>query len=200
MEHSRGQTGDHSLVVLIDTINTEHRLAEISATTALEHARKAGEALTTAKQKLKHGEWLPWLEQNCHFSVRLVQQYMKLAREWQNLVATSNAQRVAHLTVRDALELLAEARDDFDVDAAEPSKIPFPPPGHVTHGFNRGGDYVRIDAYGTESKWFFCTVVRIDGELAYSARAIHGDYLHVRFGEHADEMESFVRTGEFVPA
>ena len=58
------------LSTMANQINDHHSLAVKQATSALEHARQAGELLTQAKALLPHGQWLPWLESNCEVSAR----------------------------------------------------------------------------------------------------------------------------------
>ncbi len=42
----------------------------------LEHAIRIGELLTAQKTELKHGEWLPWIENNLPFSKQTANRYM----------------------------------------------------------------------------------------------------------------------------
>lgn len=83
----------------------------------LEAKRAGGEAILTigrclieAKEKLHHGEWLPWLNERVEFSERTARNFMRLAREW------SNRQALADLGAAKALTLLAlpaEEREQF---------------------------------------------------------------------------------------
>lgn len=83
----------------------------------LEAKRAGGEAILTigrclieAKEKLPHGEWLPWLNERVEFSERTARNFMRLAREW------SNRQALADLGAAKALTLLAlppEEREQF---------------------------------------------------------------------------------------
>src|SRR5215217_7433576 len=52
------------LVTLAEQINAEHRAFVGSLKNTAEHGIRAGELLTQAKTKCKHGEWLPWLVKN----------------------------------------------------------------------------------------------------------------------------------------
>lgn len=59
----------------------------------LEHASesihmgiKIGELLTTQKEKLKHGEWLPWIEHNMPFAERTARNYIRLYNERESLL------------------------------------------------------------------------------------------------------------------
>ena len=72
----------------------------------MQHALNAGDLLLKAKKKVAHGGWLDWLKENCHFSERTAQGYMRLSRELPQL-EDSKAQRVADLPLRDALVLLS---------------------------------------------------------------------------------------------
>ena len=83
----------------------------------LEAKRTGGEAILTigrclieAKDMLRHGEWLPWLNEQVELSERTAQKFMKLAREW------SNPNTLADLGASKALMLLAlptEEREQF---------------------------------------------------------------------------------------
>ena len=59
-------------------INEEHRLARQCADTAIEHAIKCGELLTEKKAQLDHGDFKPWIENNCEFSYRRAARYMQV--------------------------------------------------------------------------------------------------------------------------
>jgi hypothetical protein len=99
----------HTLSDLAQKINHHHIEAERAAKSAVEHAIQAGNYLLIAKAQVKHGEWLPWLEANCEVSERTAQAYMRIARELPKL-DEGKAQRVADLSLRDAMALLAEPK------------------------------------------------------------------------------------------
>lgn len=92
------------MVDLSEQINAEHAACAAAASTAIEHAWKAGALLLEAKHQAGHGEWLPWLEQHFAGSPRTAQSYMRIARKF------PNAQAAAHLTVDGALKKLAAPR------------------------------------------------------------------------------------------
>ena len=83
----------------------------------LEAKRAGGEAILTigrclieAKEKLHHGEWLPWLNERVEFSERQARRFMQLYRE------CSNRPALADLGATKALALLAlpaEEREQF---------------------------------------------------------------------------------------
>jgi hypothetical protein len=101
-----------SLAGLAGQINAAHLRAESAIRDGLAHAREAGKLLIKAKKLAGHGNWLPWLKRHCRFSQRTAQVYMRVARLWPQLSA--NPQRVAHLTLREAIEpLITEEPGDW---------------------------------------------------------------------------------------
>jgi hypothetical protein len=95
------------LPALADTVRRAHAGTIDAAKSAAAFAIEAGEALIEAKGLLKHGQWLPWLSKHCGLSPRSAQGYMQLARA----SGGENAQRVAHLSIREALRVIAESPD-----------------------------------------------------------------------------------------
>ncbi len=89
-----------ALDALAARINTEHEACRSAMQKGLEHALEAGRLLLEARKGLPHGEWLPWLEENCSdIGERTAQNYMRLAREYPKL-EPEKAQRVADLPGR----------------------------------------------------------------------------------------------------
>jgi Protein of unknown function (DUF3102) len=96
-----------ALIDLARAIETEHQAAIGASRAALQHAVRCGELLIQAKTAVGHGDWLPWLEANCTLRPRTAQVYMRLARELPKL-SEENAQRVALLTVREAVVAVSQ--------------------------------------------------------------------------------------------
>src|SRR5229473_6358844 len=102
----------NSLAVLAVRIREEHDAAEaakgaavVAARQGIEHALAAGSLLLEAKAQVPHGQWLPWLAENCPtVSPRMAQYYMGLARKRPEL--ESKCETVSHLTLREAVQLL----------------------------------------------------------------------------------------------
>ena len=92
---------------LAKRINAAHEACEDAARRAIEHAFRAGDLLREAKAAVSHGEWLPWVHEHLTCSARTAQGYMRLS---ENRARLPNAQRAAHLSVREALHLLADPR------------------------------------------------------------------------------------------
>lgn len=94
-----------ALADLAGRINTEHEACHASMQKGLEHALKAGALLLEAKAGLPHGEWLPWLGNNCPgISERSAQRYMRFTQNRGEL--ESKTATVADLTIRAAEGLL----------------------------------------------------------------------------------------------
>jgi Protein of unknown function (DUF3102) len=105
------QTGSNRLPILASTINEHLEAAENATRRGLEHAIAAGALLIEAKELVAHGEWLDWLQANCHVSQRQAQTYMRLARNRHKLDATKNA-ATAHLTIAAAEALVGKPRPE----------------------------------------------------------------------------------------
>lgn len=106
------------LPVLAAGINMEHQECLTAMRQSLAHALAAGDMLVEAKSLVPHGEWLPWLADNCAIPKRTAQLYMRLAKH-REFIQTKSAD-VAHLTIQSAVELidrkptLAERLDDIE--------------------------------------------------------------------------------------
>ncbi len=102
----------NSLADLAARINAEHEAANAVLQQGLQHAVAAGRLLIEAKAQVKvhRGHWLPWLKANCTASPRTCQAYMQVAKSFTAVGGDdeTNAQRVAHLSFRDALSRMAE--------------------------------------------------------------------------------------------
>ena len=79
----------NSLVDLAHRIKIEHEATAVAMQRGLDHAIRAGELLIEAKAHpdIKHGQWLPWLEEHCAMSVRTAQLYMRVAERRSELEA-----------------------------------------------------------------------------------------------------------------
>jgi Protein of unknown function (DUF3102) len=106
--------GTLSLPELAEKLNYEHRQLKECVIKGAHHAIKAGELLWEAKRKAGHGRWLDWLAENCEFSERTAQIYMKLANE----LRLANPQRIADLSLTAAIEMIE------DLKAPEGDPIP----------------------------------------------------------------------------
>lgn len=90
---------------LAKRINREHAACERALKDGLQHAVEAGKLLIEAKKQCEHGKWLPWIKESCEFSARTAQGYMRVSNK---LIEDGNAQRVAHLSYRQAMFELSE--------------------------------------------------------------------------------------------
>lgn len=85
-----------------------------AAETSLEKAIRIGEILSEQKANLKHGEWLPWIENNLPFTRAMASNYIRCFVRRDEL----NVKGVLHLT--DGLRLLAAPakKAQYSVDDA----------------------------------------------------------------------------------
>jgi hypothetical protein len=110
-------------------IRAEHEAAQSAMRTAVAHAVEAGKLLIEAKKLVGHGGWLAWVKENCAFSDRTAQGYMRLATHMPRL-DEANAQRVAGLSLREALA---------SVSTSASVLAPMAPDARRDTGRSRGG-------------------------------------------------------------
>jgi hypothetical protein len=97
----------NSLADLAARIRSEHEASSAALSRGVVHAIAAGQLLAEAKAQVPHGQWLPWLEENCAMSVRTAQLYMRIAKGKPALREAEIRNDVAHLTMNDAAEMVA---------------------------------------------------------------------------------------------
>lgn len=91
---------------------------------SLDKAIRIGELLTEQKATLKHGEWLPWVNENLPFTDRTARNYMKVFRS-RHEIKTENVSDLTgayHLLVAQKLEIseLSKAK----TENPEPKPLP----------------------------------------------------------------------------
>jgi Protein of unknown function (DUF3102) len=69
--------GHNALADLRERLKVEHAAVSTALKHGVEHAMAAGDILIEAKDQLKHGQWLPWLETS-GVSERTAQRYIRL--------------------------------------------------------------------------------------------------------------------------
>jgi hypothetical protein len=102
---------------LAGRINKHHRDVNTAVGRALNHARMAGKLLAEAKPKVRHGEWLPWLEANFQGSERVAQMYMRVYSCWEEIEA--NTKSVSDLTLSEALSSIESPRGPLTIERAD---------------------------------------------------------------------------------
>lgn len=95
---------------LAENIKKEHQAAVQTLRKALEHAKKAGEYLTTAKQQIDASDlkWDKWVANNCGFTDRMAHNYIRIAEQWGRIeeAVKEGKAEMDKLTIRAALSLL----------------------------------------------------------------------------------------------
>jgi|SRR6516165_3574606 hypothetical protein len=99
--------GRLSLPELVARVNDEHKQVKECVIKGAQHAVKAGELLWEAKRKAGHGRWLEWIAENCEFSDRTAQLYMKLANA---LPQVANPQSIADLSLTGAIKMIEDLK------------------------------------------------------------------------------------------
>lgn len=126
--------GEPTLQALALEVNELHQECERAARTAIDFALQCGEALTRAKEAVLHGQWETWLKDNCPtISMRTAQGYMRLATN-RSSIEEAKAKPASHLTIKDALKLLAEPKPTSGADDILDLTGPVPSVGHVLYG------------------------------------------------------------------
>ncbi|CCQ73919.1 DUF3102 domain-containing protein [Magnetospira sp. QH-2] len=68
------------LSLLANAINHHHDLVKSHTKGMLLEAQAAGEKLLQAKKEVEHGEFKPWIAENCWFSYATAKRYMRVAK------------------------------------------------------------------------------------------------------------------------
>jgi hypothetical protein len=125
MNNTPPPIGSNSLPELAARIRAEHEAAGTAMKRGVEHAIAAGDLLIEAKSKLKHGQWLPWLTENCMMSGRTAQLYIRTARARPQI--ETHIRNVADLSLRGAMAVIAPPMPDIDIEewAAQQLEEPF---------------------------------------------------------------------------
>lgn len=113
-------------------INSAHQQCVAFPTTALLHARNAGEWLLQAQEQLTPEGWLSWLKECCTVSERTAQTYMQIARGWPKLVpspAILPASETSALALRDCerAELSSNVEEPIQIAATLEPAPPISP-------------------------------------------------------------------------
>ena len=132
------------LAILAAEINAEHAAGETATRKSLEHYRRAGDKLLTAKEQCGHGKWQAWCKKNVRFSDYTAKSYMRIARNWDKIGDASD--------LREAHRLLWE-------DAQDDEEESLPPP-----------DYVTLDQWNDLAKDAQRKLLRTVGDKAFNAQ------------------------------
>jgi hypothetical protein len=90
-------------------VNAEHAAVESAKRQGVRHAIECGRLLSEAKATSPHGQWDEWVKDNCNFSARTAQLYMRVFRHVGDDPA--KAQRVADLSLREIAKMISTPGD-----------------------------------------------------------------------------------------
>ncbi|WP_414755557.1 DUF3102 domain-containing protein [Anabaena sp. CCY 9910] len=117
-----------------DLIQKSHQLYR-EGISAIEGAiatdKEAGLLLIKVKESLPHGEFTKWVETNCKFTVRHAQFLMKIAKEWDRIIAAWEKMKNETRFVFDSP--LPSLRMALALAATEPKQEAPPPPPITTY-------------------------------------------------------------------
>lgn len=113
-------------LVLVGEINRLHEEICQAARRTIQNAIRIGELLTQRRAELKHGQWLPWLDENINFDQKTAWNYMRLYEERDKLGNVPN--------LSDAYRRLAdiareEKREDYFQRLSQSTASEAPPLG-----------------------------------------------------------------------
>ena len=98
------------LATLEAEIKENHDEFLVSCRTSIDHARRVGELLLTAKEQLSHGKFTDWVESRCPFSAETARAYMRVARNGAIVEEGSKRQFATGLTLTEVLKRLVKPR------------------------------------------------------------------------------------------
>jgi hypothetical protein len=107
-------TDNHESNYLTDLaarIQALHQATTENLRRSVENAMACGDLLIEAKAQLKHGQWLPWLQDHCLISERTAQLYMRTAKNRAIIEAMAKSATVADLTLNETAALLMMSSD-----------------------------------------------------------------------------------------
>jgi hypothetical protein len=123
---------------LAQQIKSEYGQMMAACRAGVEHARRMGELLCQAKDRMAHGQWHGWLESNFGFTDRTAQRWMRLAARWPEIAAKCDS--VSDLTVTKALAQLANTSGEPAEDGEESADPPPAAPNAAFEGDDASGD------------------------------------------------------------
>lgn len=117
MKAKQDEFEDSRLVELARKINQGHKKLLNAMRTSLESSREIGTTLREAKQvcrELGGSQFLKWVRSNCDFSVSQAQRYMRIADQWNALIARTKGKELERVTLVEALKLLSHSGGSDD--------------------------------------------------------------------------------------
>jgi Protein of unknown function (DUF3102) len=193
---------EQSLAKLAEEINQEHQAFRGAFKATFRSALRAGDLLNEAKAQAGHGDWTGWVEENCEFSMRTAQVYMRLANNREAVEKNLKSAEPAHLSIEDVLRELSSPKEytvTIETTQEPAEEVEHRIPISLTEGVE--GTKVAADAWKTS-----IPVTGAEEEPALSAEeeAIRerfqsggGASVLIDMGTHKNLMEWAKRRGVF---
>jgi hypothetical protein len=102
---------EKSLNELAEEINQEHHAFRRAFKATYRSALRVGDLLDEAKARAGHGNWGTWVEENCDFSMRTAQVYMRIASNRTQVEGMLKSAEPAHLSIEGVLKELSSPRE-----------------------------------------------------------------------------------------
>jgi len=125
----KGEALSSRLCHLAKIANANHGQADLAWNRSLTYARKAGEALIEAKERVPHGQWAQWLESNFRGKPRTARNYMHIVRKWWDpRLAYARSNGFTPHSISGVLSILEGKKPSpeelsMDMGAGEPDKL-----------------------------------------------------------------------------
>jgi Protein of unknown function (DUF3102) len=98
------------LAALAEKVRNADMRVRLSMSHALDAALDAGDALIAARLLVAHGGWADWLGKHCDVSMRMANNYIRLAEN--RALIDADRKRVSEMSIRAALKLLTPKRSE----------------------------------------------------------------------------------------
>lgn len=99
------------LSTLAVEINKHFGVVKSALESAFDHSCEIGRLLSEAKDTVAHGEWLQWVEDNCPFSSRQAQKYMRVFRHREEIASKNTAEQNLDLMLSGIATPVLSVRD-----------------------------------------------------------------------------------------
>lgn len=108
-----GEVDKSRLQELAEEINQEHQAFRWAFKATYRSALRAGDLLNEAKEEAGHGNWGKWVEENCEFSMRTAQVYMRIANNREEVEGLLKSADSALLSIEGVLTSIARSKGEI---------------------------------------------------------------------------------------
>ena len=106
---------DYSLDELAQQINDGHQAVQIATRRLAVHVAQVGAWLTAAKAKCNHGQWMPWVAENCPDISKDTEENYRSLYEW----STRNSELIRNMGVTEAYKVFGRMKEKNEIPRSE---------------------------------------------------------------------------------